>query len=195
MKTGLVRVIFYSLLGVATLGTATYALSQTTSLRLDGGIAVKDVTVIDDAGRWVGDPTNLQGPPGPPGPGTIENVTAGKGLKGGGSTDTVVLELAGGQEFRVFSSGDCVAIGGTPFEGDSGSDRCWMNESGVAMRVRTEQDCVQINGEYFRGNLGSDQCWLEPGANVDTRNEENCQVIGGFTFTEWDGQRGCWVKF
>ena len=50
-------------------------------------IQIGDALVIDQNGRWVGDPTGLQGPAGPPGPAGAEGAQGPPGPRGPGGGD------------------------------------------------------------------------------------------------------------
>ncbi len=54
----------------------------TDRLTVAGGITVGTLRVIDDLGRWVGDPTGLVGPPGPPGATGATGATGAAGPRG-----------------------------------------------------------------------------------------------------------------
>ncbi len=60
--------VYSAVLGDVGIGT----MSPAARLDVNGAIAVSGQPIVDPTGQWVGDPTGLQGPPGPQGPSTTD---------------------------------------------------------------------------------------------------------------------------
>lgn len=59
--------MFLAVTALSMLATST-ASDQGSNLNISGSVSINGQKVIDETGKWVGDPTDLQGPQGPTGP-------------------------------------------------------------------------------------------------------------------------------